>query len=115
VPLKNGKPATGQQAPTSVSLFDQGLVQVLQAAVTGLEPQHPYVLALAADPNGGGTLEPLEAFTTNQAGAAIVNTVGPIRQVVQGEGQATRRYLVIVPGTAAQHGAPVQVQQTQVP
>ena len=33
--------------PTSVSLFDQGLIQVLQASVTGLEPKQPYVLALA--------------------------------------------------------------------
>jgi YVTN family beta-propeller protein len=115
VPPSQGTPAPGQQAPTSVALFDQGLVQVLQAAVTGLEPQHPYLLALATEPNGGGTLEPLAAFTTNQAGAAIVNTVGPIRQVVQGEGQVPRRYLVIVPGSAAQHSAPVQVQQTQVP
>lgn len=30
----------GKQA-TSVSLFDQGLTQVLQAAVTGLEPKKP--------------------------------------------------------------------------
>ncbi|HEX6480513.1 MAG TPA: YncE family protein [Ktedonobacteraceae bacterium] len=111
VPLEHGKPATGTKAPTSVSLFDQGLVQVLQAAVTGLEPNHPYVLALATDPNGNGALEPLEAFKTNQAGAAIVNTVGPIRQVVQGENHMPRRYLVIVPGTAEQHGTPVQVQE----
>ncbi len=110
VSMVNGKAVTGQTAPTSVSLFDQGLVQVLQAAVTGLEPMHPYVLALSQDPNGGGALEPLEAFTTNQAGAAIVNTVGPIRQVVQGQDNAPRRYLVIVPGTAQQHGPPVQVQ-----
>jgi YVTN family beta-propeller protein len=110
VPLAHGKPATGQPAPTSVALFDQGQVQVLQAAVTGLEPQRPYLLALSSDPNGGGTLEPLEAFTTNQAGAAIVNTVGPIRQVVQGADNVPRRYLVVVPGTAQQHGAPVQVQ-----
>src|SRR6202790_5262316 len=38
----------GNKAPTSVSLFDQGLIQVLQASVTGLEPKKPYVLALAA-------------------------------------------------------------------
>ncbi len=110
VPLEHGKPTTGQQTPTSVSLFDQGLVQVLQAAVTGLEPSHPYVLALSNDPNGGGALEPLASFKTNQAGAAIVNTVGPIRQVVQGEDKVPRRYLVIVPGTAEQYGSPVQVQ-----
>src|SRR5271155_2914847 len=47
------------QAPTSVTLFDQGLVQVLEAAVTRLKPGNPYVLALAARANGGGTLEPL--------------------------------------------------------
>jgi hypothetical protein len=34
------------EALTSVSLFDQGLAQVLQAAVTGLEPKQPYVLSL---------------------------------------------------------------------
>jgi hypothetical protein len=47
---------------------------------------------------------------TNAAGAAIVNTVGPIRQVVQGEDNVPPRYLVIVPGTAKQLGTPVQIQ-----
>ena len=107
------QPATGQQAPTSVSLFDQGLVQVLQAAVTGLAPKHSYVLALSSDPNGGGALEPLEAFTTNQAGAAIVNTVGPIRQVVQGEDNMARRYLVIVPGTASSTVLPFRSRRSE--
>src|ERR1700746_868495 len=37
------------KAPTSVSLSDQGLVQVLEAAVTGLEPGEPYVLALSRE------------------------------------------------------------------
>src|SRR5260370_6353044 len=110
VRLEHGKPATGQQAPTSVSLFDQGLVQVLEAAVTGLEPMQSYVLALSQDPNGGGALEPLEAFTTNQAGAAIVNTVGPIRQVVQGKGDIPRRYLLGVPWTPHPPPPPLQVQ-----
>ena len=40
-------------APTSVSLFDQGLTQVLDAAVSGLQPKQPYVLALAENPDGG--------------------------------------------------------------
>ena len=73
----------GGKPTTQVTLFDQGLVQVLQAAVTGLEPKQPYVLALATQPDGGGTLEPIASFMTNPAGAAVVNTVGPIRQVVE--------------------------------
>jgi YVTN family beta-propeller protein len=97
-------------APTSVALFEQGLLQVLQASVTGLDPQSPYVLALSDKPDGGGKLEPLATFTTNPAGAAVVTGVGPIRQVVTGDGDRPRRYLVIVPGTPADHGAPVQRQ-----
>jgi YVTN family beta-propeller protein len=98
------------KAPTSVSLSDQGLVQVLEAAVTGLEPGKPYVLALSKEPSGAGVLEPLQGFTTNPAGSAIVNAIGPIRQVVRGENEVQRRYLLIVPGTVARLGEPVQVQ-----
>jgi YVTN family beta-propeller protein len=108
---QEGATADGAKAPTSLTLFDQGLVQVLEAAVTGLEPKKPYVLALATEPSGGGALEPLQSFMTNPAGSAIVNAVGPIRQVVQGADQIPRRYLVIAPGTADNHGAAVQVQR----
>src|SRR5262249_53135923 len=66
---------------TSVSLFDQGLIQVLQASVTGLAPKQKYVLALAERADGGGAIEPLAAFMTNPAGSAIVNAAGPIRQI----------------------------------
>jgi YVTN family beta-propeller protein len=97
-------------AATSVSLFDQGLIQVLQASVTGLEPRKPYVLALAREPQGGGALEPLAVFMTNPAGSAIVNATGPIRQLLRSEDRTQRRYLVIAPGSAAQFGQPVQIQ-----
>ena len=100
-----------EQAPTSVSLSDQGLVQVLEAAVTGLEPGKPYLLALATEPSGTGALEPLQGFMTNPAGAAVVNAIGPIRQVVRGEDKIPRRYLVILPGTSDNHSAAVQVQR----
>jgi YVTN family beta-propeller protein len=105
-----GDDRAASKRPTSVSLFDQGLSQVLQASVTGLEPVKPYVLALAKKPDGSGTLQPLSAFKTNPAGAAIVTAVGPIRQLVKDEGDTQKRYLVIAPGTADQLGAPVQVQ-----
>jgi len=109
--VENGKLVSGaEKALSSVSLFDQGLIQVLQAAVIGLQPKQPYMLALAQQPDGKGTLEPLAMFMTNPAGSAIVNATGPIRQVVQGEDKIPRRYLVIVPGTPAEPGKPVQIQ-----
>jgi len=95
---------------TSVSLFDQGLIQVVQASVTGLEPKRPYLLGLATNPRGTGEIQPLAAFMSNPAGSAIVNAVGPIRQIVQNEVKAERRYLVIAEGTAAQPGKIVQFQ-----
>ncbi|HZF84092.1 MAG TPA: YncE family protein, partial [Burkholderiaceae bacterium] len=96
--------------PTSVTLFDQGLTQVLQASVTGLEPKSRYVLALAQQPDGGGTLQPLANFMTNPAGAAIVNAIGPIREIVQSTAAASRRYLVIATEVGGQAGKPVQWQ-----
>ena len=103
-------PVGGGNAPTSVSLFDQGLVQVLEASVTGLDPMQHYVLALAKNSDGSGSLEGLASFMTNTAGSAVVNTVGPIRQLVHGEAETARRYLVIVPTTGMTLGTPVQVQ-----
>src|SRR5262249_57113489 len=99
----------GTSAPTSVALFDQGLLQVLQAAVTGLEPQNRYVLALSSRSDGGGVLHPLAAFTTNPAPSAIVNALGPIRQAGRGEAEAPRQDPRIAPGTPAQYGATVPV------
>jgi len=100
---------TAKQA-TSVTLFDQGLIQVVQAAVAGLEPKTAYVLALAERPDGSGPLQPLSGFMTNPAGSAIVNAVGPIRQLVQAGAADQRRYLVIVQGTPQALGPVVQRQ-----
>ena len=93
-----------------MTLFDQGLSQVLEASVTGLTPKHTYVLALAAKPDGTGAVQPLSTFKANPAGSAIVNAVGPIRQIVQNPAKTERRYLVILSGTADRPGKPVQVQ-----
>jgi YVTN family beta-propeller protein len=100
----------GGQAPTSVSLFDQGLIQVLEASVTGLTPKEKYVLALAERVDGSGKLQPLAAFMANPAGSAIVNAVGQIRQLVDPSAKAEQRYLVIAPGDMTTQGAPVQVE-----
>src|SRR5438874_1187429 len=102
--------ASDGKTATQVTLFDQGLVQVLQAAATGLEPKQPYVLALAQDAGGSGPLQPLASFMSNPAGAAIVNSIGPIRQVVEAPAKESRRYLVIAPGTPKDVGKPIQIQ-----
>ena len=113
VPVGSGKASADGHAPTTVALFDQGLVQVLQAAVTGLQPKTPYVLGLVDNPDGSGDVQVLANFMTNPAGAAIVNTLGQIRQVVApGANMAgdKRRYLVVAPQVSGKPGAPVQVQ-----
>ena len=107
--LRRPGDSTGQPL-TSVTLFEQGLTQVLQAAVTGLTPKQAYVLALATQADGGGSLQPLAAFTTNPAGAAVVAAVGPIRQLVLQDGKTELRYLVVLSGTPAKLGELVQVQ-----
>ena len=105
-------PAAGRTRtpPTSVTLFDQGLMQVLQASVTGLEPKQPYVLALAASPDGSGALEPLAAFMTNPAGCGDRQRGRPDPPDRAGRGRTPRRYLVIAAGAGGTPGAPVQVQ-----
>lgn len=108
--------APGSSTSTTVSLFDQGLTQVLQAAVAGLEPAKPYMLALTSKSDGTGQIEPIAQFMTNPAGAQIVNTVGPIRQIVDpatNTGDA-RRYLVVMTVENGKAGRPVQLQQSKI-
>jgi len=107
--------APGGQHTTTVSLFDQGLTQVLQAAAVGLEPGKPYVLALTSNPDGSGEIEPLARFMTNPAGAQIVDAVGPIRQIVSPATPARdRRYLAIMTVENGKPGRPVQLQQPEM-
>ena len=106
--------APGGSTFTTVALFDQGLTQVLQAAVVGLEPSKPYVLALTSNTDGSGQIEPIARFTTNLAGAQVVNAVGPIRQIVDpSEAIEHRRYLAIIAVEDGKLGRPVQLQQIE--
>jgi YVTN family beta-propeller protein len=106
--------APGSSHATSVSLFDQGLTQVVQAAAVGLEPSKPHILALTTNADGSGEIEPLARFMTNPAGAQIVNAVGPIRQIVDPtkESSNDRRYLAVL---AVENGKPGRVVQVQQP
>ncbi|MGO4352655.1 YncE family protein [Rhizobium sp. RAF36] len=109
--LKLGaKGKSKEGTPTSVTLFNQGLTQVLQASVTGLDAKKPYVLALSDKADGSGTLQGLANFMTNPAGSAIVNAVGPIRQIVEAKHKDERQYLVIATSIDGKPGSVVQTQ-----
>lgn len=99
----------GTSDRTTVTLFDQGLVQVVQAAVTGVAPSKSYFLGLADSPEGGH-IDPIARFTSNPAGSAIVNASGPIRQLVQGCPAGARRWLVVVEDTGEGPGTVLQMQ-----
>lgn len=99
---------------SQVTLFDQGQVQILQAAVAGLPPKMPFVLGLSTSPDGNRPVEPLAKFMSNPAGGAIVNAVGPLRQIVtQAAPTGSRRYLVIASGQPDAVGNVVQRQVKQ--
>lgn len=55
-------------------------------------------------------MEPLAAFITNPAGAAVVQAVGHIRSLVLTEEPDKRRYPVVVSGSPAELGDPIQIQ-----
>lgn len=78
----------------------------------GLQPLS-YFVGLARQPDGGGAVEPIAPFTTNLAGAAIVNAIGPLRHAVEGDAtpESVRRSLVIMSGTPAAPGHVVQLQR----
>ncbi|TPG52620.1 YncE family protein [Sphingomonas glacialis] len=101
-----------REAKSSISLFDQGMIQILQGAMTGLKPGRPYVLALARSASGAGALQPLARFTANPAGSAIVNATGPIRQIVQSTVASDRRWFVVAEADADANtlGPVVQIQ-----
>ena len=96
---------------TTVVVNNQGLVDILQAGVTGLEPKKPYFMALSNNADGSGPLDPIAKFMGNPAGAAVVSAVGPLRKVVQGASGNARRYLVIAPNVDDKPGTPIQIQR----
>jgi YVTN family beta-propeller protein len=111
--LKLASALKANPGTASVTLFNQGLTQVVQAAVTGLKPKKPYVLALSSKVDGSGQLQALATFMTNPAGAALVTTVGPIRQLVESTRKDELRYLVVAESPDGKPGDVVQVQIKQ--
>ena len=97
---------------TTVTVNNQGLSDLLEAAVTGLQPGGSYFLELASNADGTGPRERLASFKTNQAGAAIVTTIAELRAMISPEPNAnSRRYLVIMENDSGRVGQIVQVQR----
>lgn len=96
-------------APTTLTLNNQGPIDLLEAAVTGLNADSSYTLGTVPDLGvPDQDFVPLSTFRTNAAGAQIVESLGPLRHVLAGSpGTEYRRYMEIVPANATQ---PVQVQ-----
>jgi YVTN family beta-propeller protein len=103
--------ARGTPPTTTIAVDSQGLVDQLEAAVTGLQPKTAYLLALSAQADGSLPREAVASFATNPAGAAIVNAIGPLRKVVQGDAVEPRRYFVIGLLNADLKEPPAQVQR----
>ena len=96
-------------APTTVTLNYQGPLDLLEAAVTGLHPYTNYTLGYAPNPGDPAyNFQALSTFKTNAAGAQIVESIGPFRQIVAGTPlSGDQRFLEIVPTGNTQ---PAQVQ-----
>jgi YVTN family beta-propeller protein len=101
----------GGRRLSNVTLFEQGLVQILQASVTRLIPGRSYQLVLASNADGLGPVEPLADFKAGPSGSAIVNATGPIRQIVTDGRPGARSWLAIREGTSGAPGRIVQVEQ----
>ena len=70
-------------AQATVSVNALGLVDLLQIAVSGLQPQQTYRLWLVTSRTAPyGQKQELATFKTNVAGAQIAQVIGPFRQVL---------------------------------
>ncbi len=89
-------------AHATVSVNSLGPLDLLQMAVSGLKPGQMYRLWLATSRTPPyGQKEQLAMFTTNLAGAQVVQTVGPFRQALTSDHEsaasAQQRFLLVTP------------------
>jgi YVTN family beta-propeller protein len=104
--LALSSPRGESAARATVSVNQIGSLDLLQAAVTGLKPGATYTLWLAASRTPPfGRKESLATFKANLAGAQIVQTIGPLKQILAGPindpaEEKSRRYLLVTPADA---------------
>jgi hypothetical protein len=98
---------TDSNAHASVSINSLGLIDNLQIAATGLVPGKTYRLVLAS----GAHREDLVAFSAGIGGAAIAQTLGPLKQLVAGSQAAAMKLEV----RSNERGGELILQQAELP
>jgi YVTN family beta-propeller protein len=81
-------------AHASISINSLGLIDNLQIAASGLEPQKKYRLLLV----GGAKPEGLIVLTAGIGGAVVAQTLGPLKQIVTGSAAAPTMTLEVRSG-----------------
>jgi YVTN family beta-propeller protein len=105
---------SGGLAHATVSVNLLGPLDLLQMAISGLKPGQMYQLWLVSSQTPPyGQKQELAVFKTNLAGAQIVQTVGPFRQVLTSESEKSaevpqQRFLLV---TAADSGTPELIEK----
>jgi hypothetical protein len=105
---------SGSPARATVSVNSLGPLDLLQMAVSGLKPGQMYRLWLTTSQTPPyGQKQELATFKTNLAGAQIVQTVGPFRQVLTFESEKSaevpqQRFLLV---TAADSRTPELIER----
>jgi hypothetical protein len=104
-------------ASATVAVNSLGALDLLQVAVSGLQPKTQYTVSLS-DTNQAPfkNLTPLATFTTWQDGGGVAQAIGPLKKIVTGDGQlgqdtAKRRYVIVSP--AGDVSNPVLIQKPE--
>jgi hypothetical protein len=92
-------------ARASVSINSLGPIDNLQVAATGLEPGKAYILILLGD----GSEQTLLRFTAGSGGAAIAQTLGPLKRLDHSNADSLKLTLQIRPDSQPE-GNPTLVQ-----
>jgi len=100
--------ATLPKAQGSVAVNSLGLLDLVQIAVTGLQPGSQYHVYLTdAEHPPLSTLEPLAVVKTNPDGAGIVQAIGPLKRLAatagSGAGGSQQRFLIVTEANDTSH------------
>jgi YVTN family beta-propeller protein len=108
--------AGGASSPGgTVAVNSLGALDLLQIAVSGLQPKTQYTVSLSETSQAPyKNLVPLATFTTWQDGGGVAQAIGPLKKIVTAAGQTGqeslyRRYVIVSP--AADVANPVLIQK----